>query len=83
MRHVTGGSAPAEAWRTYMAAALRRVHAEPIPPGTPGAAPPPTLVSADAPTPAEDVVDDLLSPSPKTVPPAGPPTQPPPASPDR
>ncbi len=83
MRHVTGGSAPAEAWRTYMTAALRRVHAEPIPAGTPGAAPPPVpipaSVDAAAPattSPANDPVDDLLSKTPPAAEPAAPPPQP-------
>ena len=39
MRKVTGGSAPAEAWRGYMAYAVRRVGATAIPPGPPAPAP--------------------------------------------
>ncbi len=43
MRKVTGGSAPAEAWRGYMAYAVRRIGATAIPPGPP--APPPVLLT--------------------------------------
>ncbi len=39
MRKVTGGSAPAEAWRGYMAYAVRHVGATAIPPGPPAPAP--------------------------------------------
>jgi penicillin-binding protein 1A len=46
MHGVTGGSAPAEAWRAYMRVALKRITATPIPPGPPGPPPPPTPVMA-------------------------------------
>ena len=39
MRGVTGGSAPAEFWKAYMRAELKRSGAEPIPPGPPPPAP--------------------------------------------
>ncbi len=42
MRGVTGGSAPADAWRSFMIAALPRIEAGPIPPGP--SAPPRILV---------------------------------------
>ncbi|HEY5071564.1 MAG TPA: penicillin-binding protein 1A [Caulobacteraceae bacterium] len=51
MRRVTGGGAPAEIWRTFMAAALPRIQAR----GIPGA-------GAPAPTPAApDAIGDILS----------------------
>ena len=55
MRGVTGGSAPAEFWRTYMRYALKRFAVGPIPPGPPAPVPPPAAVpppatSAAAPT---------------------------------
>ena len=47
MRHVTGGSAPAELWRGFMAAALPRLKVQPIPGGR---------------APAQsDLIDDILS----------------------
>ncbi len=81
MRHVTGGSAPAEAWRTYMAEALPRLRVQPIPLGPPAAAAP-LLVSdaqgtqpADASLPAgDDPVNDLLAKTPQ--PPSSPATPP-------
>jgi penicillin-binding protein 1A len=39
MRHVTGGSAPAELWRTFMASVLPRLKVQAIPGGQPAAAP--------------------------------------------
>ena len=47
MSHVTGGSAPAEMWRSYLAAAARRLPVTALPPGPP---PPQTV----APPPAPD-----------------------------
>jgi len=42
MRGITGGSAPAAFWRSYMTYAVRRLPVTPIPPGPPGPpAPPP------------------------------------------
>jgi penicillin-binding protein 1A len=43
MRRITGGSAPAELWKTYMAKALRKLPRTPIPQGPPP--PPPPLVA--------------------------------------
>ena len=54
MKRVTGGGAPAEVWRTFMAAALPRLKATPIPGGT--VEPPPV-----APT---DPIGDLMNPTP-------------------
>jgi penicillin-binding protein 1A len=81
MRHVTGGSAPAEAWRTYMAEALPRLRVQPIPMGPPAAAAPllvsdpPGTPPADASLPAgDDPVNDLLTKTPQqTSSPATPP----------
>jgi penicillin-binding protein 1A len=44
MHGVTGGSAPAQAWRDYMRVALKRTTVTPIPPGPPAPPPPPTQV---------------------------------------
>jgi penicillin-binding protein 1A len=49
MLKVTGGAAPAEIWRAFMAATLPRLAAQPIPGGDPGAAGPP------------DAIGDILS----------------------
>ena len=46
MRRITGGSAPAELWRSYMVKALKRLPATPIPAGPPP--PPPPLPEAGA-----------------------------------
>ena len=46
MRRITGGSAPAELWKTYMARALKRLPTTPIPAGPPP--PPPPLPDANA-----------------------------------
>jgi len=43
MRGITGGSAPAEAWRGFMTVALRHLPVTAIPPGRPAPAPSPTL----------------------------------------
>ena len=51
MRHVTGGSAPADLWRQFMAASLPRLKVQAIPSGQ--GAPTPTAAPADP-------VDDLL-----------------------
>jgi penicillin-binding protein 1A len=52
MRGITGGSAPAEAWRGFMTVALRRLPITAIPPGRPAPAPaldaPPPQPPADA-----------------------------------
>ncbi|MBQ1541928.1 MAG: PBP1A family penicillin-binding protein [Caulobacteraceae bacterium] len=41
MRKITGGAAPAEAWRGFMTAAVRKLPVSAIPPGPPPPAPPP------------------------------------------
>jgi penicillin-binding protein 1A len=71
MKRVTGGGAPAEVWRTFMAAALPRLKATPIPGGV--AEPPP-------PQPT-DPIADLLEPTPTPEGPAAetPASAPPPA----
>jgi len=53
MRGITGGSAPAELWRTYMRTALARLPHTAIPPGpaAPLAPPPPTIVAGPEPLP--------------------------------
>jgi penicillin-binding protein 1A len=40
MNRITGGVAPAEAWKSFMASALKRLPPQPIPPGRPPAMPP-------------------------------------------
>jgi len=75
MRRVTGGGAPAEIWRSFMAAALPRLAAQPIPGGP-----------APAPAAAADAIGDMLqdgeapASAPDTEAPAEP-EQPPPPSP--
>ncbi|WP_343699707.1 penicillin-binding protein 1A [Caulobacter sp.] len=54
MKRVTGGGAPAEIWRTFMAAALPRLKATPIPGGI--VEPPPVAT--------EDPIGDLINPEP-------------------
>jgi penicillin-binding protein 1A len=71
MRKVTGGGPPAEIWRNFMAQALPRLAARPIP-------------SASAPdaglaTPASDVSPVAVPPSGAEAPPAGPAPSPAPA----
>lgn len=53
MRRVSGAGAPAEIWRTFMAAALPRLKVTPIPGGVP---PPPE---------APDPIGDLINPAPE------------------
>jgi penicillin-binding protein 1A len=76
MKRVTGGAAPAEIWRAFMAPALPRLQAQPIPGGAPLA--PPAPASTDtiqnildhgtpAPTP-ETPPDESVSPPPATTP---------------
>jgi len=71
MRRVTGGGAPAEIWHNFMAAALPRLAAQPIPGG-----------AAAAPAATPDAIGDMLAgpPAPSSqAPPAGQPdTGPPP-----
>jgi penicillin-binding protein 1A len=59
MKRVTGGGAPAEIWRNFMAAALPRIQAQPIPGG-----------AAPAPAPADSIGDILnggpVTPTPET-----------------
>jgi penicillin-binding protein 1A len=80
MRGITGGSAPAEAWRGFMRVALRRTPTTAIPAGPPGgvAIPPPTLVATPS-QPAPPSIDSLLllpppAPAPERPPPRQPPT---------
>jgi penicillin-binding protein 1A len=49
MRRITGGSAPAELWKTYMARALKKLPRTPIPQGPP---PPPPPIEAPPAQPA-------------------------------
>jgi penicillin-binding protein 1A len=64
MAGVTGGGAPAEAWRAFMAASLKRAGAQPIPAGPPAPAPPPTA------EPSPDLIEELLAaPPPEAQPP--------------
>jgi len=52
MRGITGGSAPAELWRTYMRTALARLPHGPIPAGPAAPVPaPPTIVAGPEPLP--------------------------------
>ena len=53
MKRVTGGGAPAEIWRAFMAAALPQLQAQPIPGGTPAPAarPTPSATCSTAATP--------------------------------
>jgi penicillin-binding protein 1A len=53
MKRVTGGGAPAEIWRNFMAAALPRLKSTPIPGGV--IEPPPVV--------GEDPIGDLIDPS--------------------
>ena len=62
MKRVTGGAAPAELWRGFMASALKRAPARPIPAG-----PPPLVLPP--PEPAE-TIDTLLEAAPENLPPA-------------
>ncbi len=55
MKRVTGGGAPAEVWRTFMAAALPRLKATPIPGGV--VEPPPVENT--------DPIGDLINPAPE------------------
>ena len=59
MKRVTGGGAPAEIWHNFMAAALPRIQAQPIPGG-----------AAPAPAPADSIGDILnggaVTPTPET-----------------
>jgi penicillin-binding protein 1A len=59
MSHVTGGSAPAEMWRSYLAAAARRLPVTALPPG-----PPPLQTVAPPPAP-DNAVPEI---APATVP---------------
>jgi penicillin-binding protein 1A len=52
MRRITGGSAPAELWKTYMAKALRKLPRTPIPQGPPPPPPPPPPIEAPPAQPA-------------------------------
>jgi penicillin-binding protein 1A len=63
MKGITGGSAPAEAWRSFMRVALKRTQVTPIPHGPPGplAIPPPVLTSSPTP-PVSDTPEDAPTP---------------------
>jgi penicillin-binding protein 1A len=72
MRRITGGSAPAEVWRSVMLAGVQRLPTSAIPPGPPPplAAPAPTLASAPAapglvqpPATATPAAQDLRAPA--------------------
>jgi penicillin-binding protein 1A len=43
MNRITGGIAPAEAWKAFMTSALKRLPAQPIPPGRPPVLPAPQI----------------------------------------
>ena len=60
MRGITGGSAPASLWRQYMASALPRLGAGPIPPG-PAGPPPPVVKPVAAPAAPETVTAPVVS----------------------
>jgi len=77
MHGVTGGSAPADAWRGFMRVALRHTPTTPIPAGPPAplAIPPPTEVSTPAPPPG------LTPPPPDSMPPVPPDDSAPPEGP--
>jgi penicillin-binding protein 1A len=79
MRRVTGGGPPAEIWRGFMAEALPRLAAAPIPSGSPPA-PVPTPVSA--PGGADGAAADAEAPPDGDTPPGAQP-QPPPHPPTR
>ena len=51
MRGITGGSAPAEAWRAFMTIAVRRLPVSTIPPGAPGPIIPPPATAPPTPEP--------------------------------
>ncbi|HEY9233667.1 MULTISPECIES: transglycosylase domain-containing protein [Phenylobacterium] len=66
MKRVTGGAAPAEAWRSFMTVALKRGPAQAIPAGPPAPLPPPapildptlqTVAAPAAPTPLAPVAN--------------------------
>jgi penicillin-binding protein 1A len=57
MRGITGGSAPAELWKSYMRIVVRRSNVTAIPPGPPAPATPP-------PPPPGALPPPLLAPSP-------------------
>ena len=59
MKRVTGGGAPAELWRGFMATALKRGPAVAIPYGPPPASPPP---------PAPETIETLLKAAPEPAP---------------
>jgi penicillin-binding protein 1A len=63
MRRVTGGGAPAELWRGFMTYALKRIPAEPIPPGPPA----PEIIPPPAPTPTAET-PPAQPPQPEPVP---------------
>ena len=74
MRRVTGGGAPAEIWHNFMAAALPRLAAQPIPGGVPAAPATPTDAIGDAlASPPSATVSTPLQPPPAARPDNGPP----------
>jgi penicillin-binding protein 1A len=68
MRGITGGSAPAEAWHSYMAYAVKRVGAGAIPPGPPPVAPVVPVAPVEG-QPAIPGLDQLLPPGASAAPP--------------
>ena len=64
MVRVTGAGAPSELWRSFMSAALPRVHATAIPPGPPPPAPLPQLIPAST---APGAVSDPALPAPASA----------------
>jgi penicillin-binding protein 1A len=56
MRGITGGSAPAEFWKSFMRVALKRGQATPIPPGPPAPVPVAPVVPPVVPMPATNEV---------------------------
>ena len=69
MIRVAGAGAPSELWRSYMAAALPRLHPPAIPPGPPPPAPPlaapPIDVAAAPPVPEADPAPPTAAPPPQ------------------
>jgi penicillin-binding protein 1A len=76
MRRVTGGGAPAEAWRGFMTQALKRLPVQPIPYGPPAppaaAVAPPLAQPAPAPVEPSQAAPPPEPPAPAQVPPYAP-----------
>jgi len=67
MAGVTGGGAPAEAWRAFMSASLKRAGAQAIPPGPPAPVAEPPAEPAGV-EPGADPIGALLPPEPAPQP---------------